>query len=247
MIRSIAIGIYLYANLLFCWPWMKKYEKLTKNNNAADDMLMFKQPLRWSKGIVRLSGCNVRYEGLENIPKNETVLFTPNHKGYLDIFTMCSAIGDIKPSGFVAKIELQKIPLVNRWMSIMGSLFLDREDRRASLKLFRDGIQRMKDGHSLVVFPEGTRSSDDTFGEFKGGSLRLAKDGNAVVVPVAIYGTADAFENNGGKVKPTDVVLRFLPAISNDALQERDLNDIAADIQKDIEREYFDIKASLKK
>lgn len=243
MIKAILVGAYLYGWLFISYPLLKKYQKLSKKNNPADDVQMFKLPVRWSKGIIKISGSDVSVEGLENIPADGAVTFVGNHKSYMDIFLTVATIGEKRPLGFIAKVELKKIFLVNKWMEVMGCLFLDRADRRGSLNVIRTGIQRIKDGHSIIVFPEGTRRNDDTFGDFKGGSLRLAKDGGSPVVPFVLYGTSDTFENNGGKVKAAKMAIRVLPAISNEKLQTRDLNEIAAEIKEDVMKNYFEMKA----
>ena len=70
-----------------------------------------------------------------------------------------------KPIGFVSKAEIKKFPVVPTWMELMNCVFMDRSDRRQSLKAIKDGIELLKNGHSIVIFPEGTRS--------KGGGWRV--------------------------------------------------------------------------
>ncbi|PMU48000.1 1-acyl-sn-glycerol-3-phosphate acyltransferase, partial [Pseudomonas sp. GP01-A3] len=79
-----------------------------------------------------------------------------------------------KPIGFIAKMEITKLPIVPGWMEQMHCVFMDRSDRRQSLKAIKDGVEKLKNGHSLVIFPEGTRSKGTQMGEFKSGSLHLA-------------------------------------------------------------------------
>lgn len=88
---------------------------------------------------------------------------------------------------FVAKKELRKLPVVGRWMKIMGCVFLDRSSARKALFSFKDGAKNISAGQSIVIFPEGTRSEEIM--PFKKGSLRLALMAGVPILPVTLIGT----------------------------------------------------------
>ncbi len=98
-----------------------------------------------------------------------------------------------------------KWPFIGWWMAAMDGLFLDRTSPRQGLKTILTAIERIKDGESFAIFPEGTRSQSEEFLPFKQGSLKLASKSGAVIVPIAIRGTVDVFENNGLNLKPATV------------------------------------------
>lgn len=95
-------------------------------------------------------------------------------------------------------------------MKRIHCLFLDRKDIRKGLQTILEGAEYLKEGYSMCIYPEGTRSTNGELGEFKGGSLKMAQKAKAPIVPVAIRGTRDIFENNLGlRVCPSHVTISF--------------------------------------
>lgn len=157
--------------------------------------------------------------GTENIPDG-SVLFVSNHRSLYDIPVFYSNVP--KEVGFVAKAEMKKIPIMSSWMSNIGCLFLDRNNVRAGLKTILKGIDYMKEGGSLIICPEGTRSHKDQLGEFKEGSFKLAEKSGSPIVPVAFIGTDDLFENCKFGNKPGKCTLVFGEPIEIDKLEPHD-------------------------
>lgn len=98
-----------------------------------------------------------------------------------------------KPKAFIAKIELLKLPLLRTWMIHLKCVFMDRSDIRQSLKVINQAADHLKEGYSMIIFPEGTRSKNETFGEFKPGSLKLALKAGVPIVPVLRLGFVSNF------------------------------------------------------
>jgi 1-acyl-sn-glycerol-3-phosphate acyltransferase len=148
----------------------------------------------WALSVSWLSGCKLAVEGKENIPKKGGVCFVSNHGSIFDIIVALACIG--RPFGFVAKKELIYIPLLDAWISILGGLFIDRKNPRKGLKTINKGIQRLKQGGAILVFPEGHRSRGEGLLPFKPGSFKLASQSGVPVVPIAIKGSYDVYEKN---------------------------------------------------
>ncbi len=158
----------------------------------------------WARDAIWFTGSKVIVQGAENVPVSTAVLYVANHQSYMDIPVLLGFVPGAK--GFIAKVELAKIPLVSRWMVRMHSLFLDRQNLRKSLLTMREAVEVLKSGYSLVIFPEGTRSKSDQMGEFKRGSLSIAEKANVPVLPVAIMGSYKILEGNKGfRVRPAHV------------------------------------------
>jgi 1-acyl-sn-glycerol-3-phosphate acyltransferase len=157
--------------------------------------------------IMFISGATYSIKGLENIPEDETVLFVGNHKSMLDIPVLMKNVKF--PIAFVAKDSLKKTPFLNWWMVLLDCLFLDRQNSKQALKTILYGIEKLKSGESLVIFPEGTRSTTDTLLPFKQGSLKLAEKSKVRIVPFAIKGTDSVFEKNGFNLIPNKIYLTF--------------------------------------
>ena len=112
--------------------------------------------VQWAfKVIVRLAGIELTVIGEENVP-DEPVLFIGNHRSYFDIVMGYMTVPGL--TGFIAKKEMIKIPLLNRWMDRMNCLFLDRSNIKEGLKTILAGIEKIKGGISMWIFPEGTRN-----------------------------------------------------------------------------------------
>ena len=141
-------------------------------------------------------------EGLDNIPKDTACVFVGNHRSYYDIPLLLAGLD--RPHGILAKEELEKIPLLNRWMKLLGCVFVQRDDVRASVRALNDATAIVESGRSFVIFPEGTRykGEEGGAGEFKQGAFRIAVKTGAPVVPVAITGARALFENNGNRLPP---------------------------------------------
>ena len=157
--------------------------------------------------LMYISGVTFVVSGVDNIPKNDTVLFVGNHKSMLDIPALIKHVNF--PIAFIGKKSLRKVPFLSWWMILLDCLFLDRENPKNALKSIIRGIEKLNNNESLVIFPEGTRSKTNTILPFKKGSLKLATKSNVTIVPFAIKGTDKVFENNGLNLVPNTICLSF--------------------------------------
>ena len=111
--------------------------------------------------------------GRENIPDDRAVLYVGNHRSYFDIVIGYTLIKG--QCGFVAKKEMEKIPLLSIYMKYLHCLFLDRENIKEGLKTILVGIDKIKNGISVWIFPEGTRNKaeqETDLLDFKEGSMK---------------------------------------------------------------------------
>lgn len=143
-----------------------------ENNNEQTQQEIFEFVRDWSEKRLADTKCNITVSGVENIPQDQPVLFISNHQSNLDFILLLAKIN--VPVGFIAKVELEKIPLLRDWMRVIDCLFMDRDDMRQQVKTIVEGINILKKGKSLIVFPEGTRTRDGNMMEFKAGTFKLA-------------------------------------------------------------------------
>ncbi|WP_066047790.1 lysophospholipid acyltransferase family protein [Robertmurraya korlensis] len=225
MIRLIAVFLYMSGYLIYSIPTLKKMKNLDKGLSVSErDQLIHTIPNQWSKIIMKLTGSKVKVEGTENLPEGAVVLIS-NHEGDFDIPTLLASIE--KPFGFISKVEVKKVPILSSWMEIMNCVFLDRSDRRKSVQSIREAVKLLKEGHSIAIFPEGTRSKGGPVGEFKSGGFRLAKDAKVPIVPISISGTSHVFEKNGRLVKPASIHVRILPSIPSSIFDQKDMREVS--------------------
>ena len=175
---------------------INKLNKAGKNKEKVE--LIDKFILKCTKKLVKISGADVTVTGTENVPLDEPVLYVGNHQGNMDIPLLYSTAP--QTMAFVAKKEMEKIPLLGYWMKERGCVFIDRDNARSSLKAINEAIENLKSGHSMAVFPEGTRSKGPQVGDFKAGSLRIAIKSGVKVIPVSIK---DSYKLIGKREKYT--------------------------------------------
>lgn len=185
---------------------------------------IFKITHSWAKYVMWLSGAKINVHGRENIIKDEAVLFVSNHQSYFDIPLIMSTI-DV-PQGFIAKKELEKWPFVSMWMKYMHCVFMDRENIRKSAEAIVQGIQILKSGHSMFIFPEGTRSKGKSTASFKAGSFKLALKSKVKIIPVTINGSYKLLDANGGKIKASDVEVYIHEPIDVTKLSKEEISEL---------------------
>ncbi|GGM18727.1 1-acyl-sn-glycerol-3-phosphate acyltransferase [Paraliobacillus quinghaiensis] len=208
---------------------INKLSKAGKNKEKLE--LMDKFILKCTRKLVKISGADLTVTGTENVPVDEPVLYVSNHQGNMDIPLLYATAP--QTMAFVAKKEMEKIPLLGYWMKERGCVFIDRENPRSSLKGINQAIASLKDGHPIAIFPEGTRSKSCQMGDFKSGSLRIAIKSGVKVIPVSIK---DSYKLIGKKGKniPAKVSMHYSDPI--DPTNFKDTNELAAEVLKHIKQ-----------
>ncbi len=162
----------------------------------------------WSRWILRASGVRVRIEGLENVKLDEPQIFAANHVSWFDVWALAASIP--KRNRFVAKKELEKIPLFGAAWKAAGHISVDRGDRTSAIQSLQQAGHRLhRDNISVVIYPEGTRSRSGELGEFKKGAFMLALHTGVDIVPVAVLGTRKIMPAGAWRIRPGPIILRF--------------------------------------
>jgi 1-acyl-sn-glycerol-3-phosphate acyltransferase len=142
----------------------------------------------WARFGLFLAGVKLEAAGIEKIPLDRPLIFMGNHQSNFDILTLYAAL----PVHFswIAKEELFKIPFFGYAMRRAGYIPLDRSDGRRALKSMDEAARKIRNGVSVIVFPEGTRSLDGNLLPFKRGGFLLAAKAGVPIVPFTINGTS---------------------------------------------------------
>ncbi|OLN32746.1 lysophospholipid acyltransferase family protein [Desulfosporosinus metallidurans] len=234
MIRTILWFVYFWLYLIAIEPALLKVNRLTKEGKIAErDQLTAQVAKKWAQSLVRFAGVTVEITGEEKIPSGP-VLFVSNHQGNFDIPILLGYIN--KPKAFIAKIELLKMPLIRTWMTHMKCVFMDRSDIRQSLKVINQAAEHLKEGYSMVIFPEGTRSKGEFLGEFKPGSLKLGLKAGVPIVPITIRGSYKIMEQNGFIIKPALVEITISDPILTDGLTKDKGTELPEKVRQIIEQ-----------
>ena len=233
MIRFVLICIVVFVFLVLSIPLLLIEWIIGKISPRARDI----SSLRIIQGVFRfilfIAGTRVTEIGKENIPKDQPVLYIGNHRSYFDILLIYSRCPDL--TGFVAKKEMDRYPVLNIWMRLLYCLFLDRKDLRQGLATILEAIKRVKAGISICIFPEGTRNTNESELDllpFHDGSFKIATKSGCPIIPVCMTHTQDIFEAHLPKIKPAHVVMEYCPPIFPDQLSGEDKKHISAYTEK---------------
>ena len=229
MIRTILIVLFLLCFFIISIPLYLIEDIIGHFDIKKKERSSFRIVTCAFRCISCLAGTRLIVKGRENVPTDIPVLYVGNHRSYFDIVTLYPLTNNT--TGFVAKKEMAKFPFVHRWMTYMNCQFLDRDNIKAGLKTILDCIATVKNGCSICIFPEGTRTPGDEMLEFKEGSFKIAEKSGCPIIPVAISNTESIFENHMPFVRATTVIIEFGEPIDMKDLPKEERRHIGARVQ----------------
>jgi len=210
-----------------------KLMKLNRQGKIAErDACAHAIARKWAQSGLKMNGSSIHVSGVENVPETGGVLFVSNHQSNFDIPILVGHVP--RDKGFIAKLELLKVPTFSRWMKYLGCIFIDRKDPRQSLTAISNAAESLKAGHSIVLFPEGTRSADGTVGPFKAGGLRLALKAGVPIVPVTISGSKNIMPKGSSIIKSARVNVIISPPLLPEEFKGMDSNQLSEKVRNSI-------------
>lgn len=238
MIRFLSVCAFVILFLIFSIPlliaeWIiGKFNMDLKNRSSL-------AIVNWAfRCCLCLAGVSVTVLGEENVPLNTPVLYVANHRSYFDI--LLTYVRVPRPTGYVAKKEMIKAPLLSDWMKNLHCLFLDRDNLKEGLKTILTGVEKVKSGISICIFPEGTRSKEpDVFLPFHEGSFKIAEKTGCPIVPIAINNSSAIWEEHFPRMKRTHVVIEYGVPIDVKSLPKEERRFIGKTVEKQISYMYF--------
>ena len=239
IIRNIPAAIKLYNAV-------KSFNTNKTKIEAAKSAGDFEEERKWildststfGPMLMKNFGCDLHIHGEENIPDNGTVVIIANHQSYFDIPVLMAVFTKFQ-FGFIAKQYLAKAPLLGPWMPRIRSVFIENDNPRASLEAITKGISYIKDGFSMAICPEGTRSKGPEMAPFMKGAMKLATKPGVPIIPVSINGTYRCFEETGvAKGARIDVIVHpAVPTAGITRAEEKLLSDkIEGIVRSGVER-----------
>ena len=223
MIRLIIVAITVIGFLILSIPILFIEWIIGKFNPYKKDISSLHLIQSVFRFILWLTGVEVTVIGEELVPTDEAVLYIGNHRSFFDIlltYTRCPRL-----TGYIAKAEMEKIPLLSNWMHYLHCLFLDRKDIKQGLKTILTAVDKVKSGISICIFPEGTRNRNKDELDmlpFHEGSFKIATKANCPIIPIAISNSANIFEAHFPKISPAKVVVEYGKPIYPDELSKED-------------------------
>ena len=208
MFRFICLATFVILSLVLSTPlliaeWIiGKFNMDLKNRSSL-------AIVKWAFRVcLKMTGVSLTVIGEENVPTDTPVLYVGNHRSYFDI--VMTYVRVPRPTGYIAKIGMLKVPLLSNWMKNLHCLFLDRKDIKQGMKTILSAVEKVKSGISICIFPEGSRSTEpDTFLPFHGGSFKIAEKSGCPIVPVSINNADQVWEAHLPRIKKTHVVIEY--------------------------------------
>ncbi|HEV2351902.1 MAG TPA: lysophospholipid acyltransferase family protein [Terriglobia bacterium] len=201
MIRAILTTIITFAYILLVGPGFLVYALISGRTDA-----LYGCGRLGARMAVWLAGIKLEVVGLDKIPKNQAVLFMPNHQSLSD---GPAIFGILPPVLAIAKKEFFTVPVLGRAMVLRGFVPLDRKNRERAIQAVEEAALGLRAGHSFLAFPEGTRSPDSRLQPFKKGVFVMAIKGEAPIVPISISGSSRIMRKGEWAMHPGRVRITF--------------------------------------
>ncbi|MEO7996693.1 MAG: lysophospholipid acyltransferase family protein [Gemmatimonadaceae bacterium] len=198
-------------------------------------------PRRWSRGLLRAAGVEIVTHVNGDVSRDRSYVYIANHVSWFDIPALLETLPNF---GFVAKRELEKIPLFGAAARAVGVIYIDRENRKAAFGAYDDAAKRIRDGASVVVYPEGTRGGTYSLRTFKKGPFVLAIKAGVPVVPVVVYGTMAVNPRGSLRAHPATVHVHLLEPVPTTGLTYDDRDILAERVRSrmaDVMRETYHV------
>jgi len=184
----------------------------------------------WSYWNMKVGGCApALVTGLEHVPsEGQPVVFAANHASWFDIPLVAQCI----PSTFkfVASESLKKLPLIGQQLLGGKHVLIDRRSRKSQYRSFKESVGWLKEGVSIMAFPEGTRSRDGRMAKkFKGGVFAMATKTQVPIVPISIVGAFSTFPPEALMPygpKGRDLAVHFHPPIETAGRTDEELSEL---------------------
>jgi 1-acyl-sn-glycerol-3-phosphate acyltransferase len=188
----------------------------------------------WAPGLLFMAGARIEVDGGETVTWGSPYVFVSNHASLIDIPVLFVALKN--NLRFVAKRELAFIPFLGWYMWATGMIFVHRGRTDRAIQSLRRAGERIRQGASILGFPEGTRSRDGSVGPFKKGAFVVALESGVPVVPVAVEGTARVLSRDGFHVRPGTIRVRIGTPIPTSGLTLEDRNTLVDRAQAAVAR-----------
>ena len=194
---------------------------------------------RWAATLLKIAGVETEVTGTDNIPDHNGLVIIANHISNLDPLVQFLALEDLSIR-YMAKKELYKIPIFRTVLKSMNMVRVDRQAGAAGVAELKTRLARVfENGHSLAVFPEGTRSRTGEVADFKKGPFMTANSGDAEVLPMTIVGADRCWKPGDWRIRSGKVSIVIHPPIRIDPDAENQVDDLRLRTQTVIRDSYL--------
>lgn len=238
MIRFLFVAGFVILFLVLSIPILIVEWVIGKFNKSWKDKSSL-AIVKWAFRVcLFFAGVKVTVIGEENVPKDRSVLYVMNHRSYFDILLTYVRVPGL--TGYIAKSQMLRYPLLRDWMRNVHCLFLDRTDLKKGMATIKEAIDKEKNGISVNICPEGTRNkTGEDLLPFHDGSFKIAEKAGCPIVPVTMVGTNEIFEDHLPKIIPTHVVLEYGKPIDVQGLSREEKKELSNNVRDIILSTYL--------
>jgi 1-acyl-sn-glycerol-3-phosphate acyltransferase len=186
--------------------------------------IMAKAPRWWAKSLLRAGGVKVVLHDAHRASPENPHVFVSNHVSWFDVLALAA---ELPRYNFVAKAEIFRVPVFGRGAKAVGTIPIQRENRKAAFAAYEEAARRIRNGDSVVVFPEGTRGTTYALRPFKKGPFVLAIASQAPIVPTVVYGTIEVLPRGSFWARAGTVHVHFLEPVPTAGLNYDDRDALA--------------------
>jgi 1-acyl-sn-glycerol-3-phosphate acyltransferase len=193
--------------------------------------------VRWAKLMLRLAGVEVEVRGADNVLVGRSQIFMANHQSGFDILALYAHV----PTFFcwIAKKELFEVPVFGKALTRTGSIAIDRKNYIKAMRSINEAAKKIRDGKSVMTFPEGTRSEDGHILPFKKGVFHLALKAGVPIIPVTIIGSRQIMPKKSLQLNPGKIVLVFEKPVEVKEYSVEDVDTLADRVQETIVTRFY--------
>lgn len=192
----------------------------------------------WSRFNCIITFCRIKVTGKEKLKKNQSYVFVANHQGIYDCWLIFGYLGI--PIKWIMKRSLRKIPFVGKACELSGFIFVDDSSPMTRVKAIYEAKEKFKNGASIAIFPEGSRTATGKLGKFKNGAFRIALDLQLPIVPITLNGSYEVMPRNTIFICP-----HRMEIIIHDPISTADLIPMAPNIHLLSDKAWKKIESSL--
>lgn len=187
-------------------------------------------PRWWAKGILAVSGVRVEVHDPNGyMAGNAPRIFAANHLSWYDVLALATVLPRYK---FIAKSELEGIPLFGRAAGAAAAVYLDRDNRKQAFESYRRAAAQIRAGCSVVVYPEGTRGRTYELRPFKKGPFVLAITAGVPVVPIIVHGQVEVLPKGSWWVRAGTIHVHPLEPVPTAGLSYDDREELMRQVHE---------------
>lgn len=192
----------------------------------------------WAKIILWVSGVKLQVNGRDHIDKDSAYIFMVNHQSYYDIFAVLAGIpADFK---FILKQELMKIPLLGQAVKMAGYIGIDRSEPKKAVESINSAAEKIRNGASVLIYPEGTRNADGRVQPLKKGGFHLALKSGCDIIPVSITNSHKIVPKGERRIHRGTIIMNIGKAIATKEYVKIDMDSLITRVRETIINQMAD-------